>query len=48
MNSVTSKKSIDINRLLFSLLNKIMQRPDFYPIKYYHKRRRGRSELDSI
>ncbi|HRO48044.1 hypothetical protein [Agriterribacter sp.] len=48
MNTVTSRKLIDLNRLFFSLLNKIMQRPDFYPIKYYHKRRRGRNELESI
>ena len=48
MNTVISKKLIGLNRLFFSLLNKIMQRPDFYPIKYYHKRRRGRNGLESL
>lgn len=48
MNTIASKKIIDLNRLFFSLLNKLMQRPDFYPIKYYHKKRRGRTELESL
>lgn len=48
MSSFTTNKPFDLNRLFFSLLNKIMQRPDFYPIKYYHKKRRGRSELESL
>ncbi|HRP55116.1 hypothetical protein [Agriterribacter sp.] len=48
MNSFTTQKPFHLNRLLFSLLNKIMQRPDFYPIKYYHKKRKGRRELESL
>lgn len=48
MNSFTTRKPFDINRLFFSLLNKIMQRPDFYPIKYYHKKRRGKEDLESL
>ncbi|HRP30899.1 MAG TPA: hypothetical protein PKV73_03385 [Agriterribacter sp.] len=48
MNALTSKKTIDLNRLFFSLLNKIMQRPDFYPIKYYHRKRRPKSDLESL
>lgn len=48
MSPFTTNKPFDLNRLFFSLLNKILQRPDFYPIKYYHKKRRGRRDLEGL
>lgn len=48
MNFHSSRKSIDINELILNLLHKIFQRPDFYPIKYYHKKKRGGTELGEL
>ncbi len=48
MNSVITRRPFDLNKLFFSLLNKLMQRPDFYPIKYYHKKKRDKGTLDSL
>ncbi|MCO5235752.1 MAG: hypothetical protein M9933_05730 [Chitinophagaceae bacterium] len=48
MNSISSRKTISLNKLVFTFLHKIFQRPDFYPIKYYHKRRREKMELGEL
>ncbi|MCO5239953.1 MAG: hypothetical protein M9904_07845 [Chitinophagaceae bacterium] len=45
MNTLISKKVIELNRLFISILHKVIQRPDFYPIKYYHKRKRDKNDL---
>lgn len=45
MNTIISRKIAELNRLIFSVLHKILQRPDFYPIKYYHKRKRDKNDL---
>lgn len=48
MNLIKSQKMLTINRLFTSLLQKFIQQPDFYPIKHYHKRKRGKQQLDSL
>ncbi|MBN8857620.1 MAG: hypothetical protein J0H29_04480 [Sphingobacteriales bacterium] len=35
-------------KLFTSLLQRLIQQPDFYPIKHYHKRRKGRHILDGL
>jgi hypothetical protein len=36
------------HKLFTSLLQRLIQQPDFYPIKHYHKRRKGRHVLDGL
>lgn len=48
MNTFVSKKPLAFNRLFFSILQKLTQRADFYPIKYYHRKKRNRDGLQSL
>ncbi len=48
MNFHSPRKLSDINELIINLLHKVFQRPDFYPIKYYHRKRKDRTELGEL
>lgn len=48
MNLIKSQKMLTINRLFAALVQKFTQQPDFYPIKHYHRRKRGRNQLDGL
>lgn len=48
MKSFKSPIQEMFNKLFTSLLQRLIQQPDFYPIKHYHKRRKGRHVLDSL
>lgn len=48
MKSLQSQTSGLLNKLFFSILRRLFQQPDFYPIKYYHKRKKHKHVLDSL
>lgn len=48
MNTSALKRTFIANKFVASILNKLTQRADFYPIKYYHRKKRNRSSLQSL
>jgi hypothetical protein len=48
MNSASTHRSSGLLGFFINLINKIMERPDFYPIKYYHKKRRTKHYWHSL
>lgn len=48
MKSLQSQALGVFNKLFFRFLHRLFQQPDYYPIKYYHKRRKHKHVLDSL
>jgi hypothetical protein len=43
MDKFVVKRKFPFNTFLFQLVNKLLQRPDYYPIRHYERMRRERS-----
>lgn len=47
MDKYITRKRINLSSLFYRFIGKLMQRPDYYPIRYYKRVRRGKYDFYS-